>query len=162
MSFIEPLRREGENVRITDLLKKDSVKTGMLIDSKEEAIEMLIDLHEKAGNLNDREEYRKGILEREETGSTAIGEGIAIPHAKSDAVKNAGLTAMTVPDGVDYQAPDGKPSNILFMIAAPVDGDLHLEVLSRLMTLLMDMDLRQELLKAKNPDEFIEAIDRKE
>lgn len=149
-------------MRITDLLKKASVKTGVTIGSKEEAIEMLIDLHEKAGNLKDREAYKAGILAREETGSTAIGEGIAIPHAKSDAVKNAGLTAMTVPDGVDYQAPDGNPSNIIFMIAAPVDGDLHLEVLSRLMTLLMDMDLRQELLQAKSADEFIAAIDRKE
>ncbi len=149
-------------MKITDLLKKSSIKTGVKLGSKEEAIEMLIDLHEKAGNLNDREQYKEGILAREATGTTAIGDGIAIPHAKSEAVKQAGLTAVTVPEGVDYQAPDGKPSNILFMIAAPVDGDLHLEVLSRLMTLLMDMDLREELLKAADADEFLAAIDRKE
>lgn len=149
-------------MRITDLLKKESIITGVQIDSKEEAISRLIDLQEKAGNLADKEAYRQGILKREEEGTTAIGEGIAIPHAKSSAVKQAGLAAMTVPEGVDYQAPDGKPSNILFMIAAPVDGDLHLEVLSRLMTLLMDMDLRRQLLEAEAPEDFIKAIDLKE
>lgn len=149
-------------MRIIDLLKKESIIPGAQVASKEEAISTLIDLHEKAGNLIDKEEYRRGILSREEEGTTAVGEGIAIPHAKSAAVRQAGLTAITVAEGVDYQAPDGKPSNILFMIAAPVDGDLHLEVLSRLMTLLMDMDLRESLLKASSPEEFLEAIDNKE
>ena len=135
-------------MRICDLLKKNSVKTGIKINSKEEAIDLLIDLHDKAGNLISPQEYKKGILEREEIGTTAIGEGIAIPHAKSNAVKCPGLTAVTVPEGVDYQAPDGMPSKIIFMIAAPVDGNLHLEVLSRLMTLLMDMELREELMNA--------------
>lgn len=149
-------------MRIIDLLKNTSIMTGIKSNSKEDVIEQLIDLHEKAGNLNDKDEYKKGILAREATGTTAIGEGIAIPHAKSDAVKTAALTAVTVPEGVDYQAPDGNPSKIIFMIAAPVDGDLHLEVLSRLMTLLMDNDLRDELLKASNAEEFLAAIDRKE
>ena len=149
-------------MRISDLLKTTTVKTGMQISSKEEAIDMLIDLHDKAGNLKDKEQYKDGILTREASGTTAIGDGIAIPHAKSEAVKNAGLAAITVPAGIDYGAPDGKPSNIVFMIAAPVDGDLHLEVLSRLMTLLMDMDLREELLNAADADEFINAIDMKE
>lgn len=149
-------------MRIIDLLKPESVITGSQIKSKEEAIETLIDLHQKAGCLSDRAEYRKGILAREAEGTTAIGEGIAIPHAKSAAVRKAGLAAMTVPEGVDYQAPDGQPSKILFMIAAPVDGDLHLEVLSRLMTLLMDDKLRGELLAASDAKEFINAIDRKE
>ena len=149
-------------MRICDLLKKNSVKTGIKINSKEEAIDLLIDLHDKAGNLISPQEYKKGILEREEIGTTAIGEGIAIPHAKSNAVKCPGLTAVTVPEGVDYQAPDGMPSNIIFMIAAPVDGNLHLEVLSRLMTLLMDMELREELMNASDADEFLAAIDRKE
>ena len=134
----------------------------MQISSREEAIDMLIDLHDKAGNLKDKKLYKEGILAREASGTTAIGDGIAIPHAKSKAVRNAGLAAITVPEGVDYGAPDGKPSNLVFMIAAPVDGDLHLEVLSRLMTLLMDMELREELLGAANVDEFINAIDRKE
>lgn len=149
-------------MRICDLLKKNSVKTGIKINSKEEAIDLLIDLHDKAGNLISPQEYKKGILEREEIGTTAIGEGIAIPHAKSNAVKCPGLTAVTVPEGVDYQAPDGMPSKIIFMIAAPVDGNLHLEVLSRLMTLLMDMELREELMNASDADEFLAAIDRKE
>lgn len=146
-------------MRITDLLKSESIMIGASASSREEAISILVDLHEKVGNLRDKEVYRKGIMAREEQGTTAVGEGIAIPHAKSDAVKQAGLTAITVPQGVDYQAPDGKPSNILFMIAAPMDGDLHLEVLSRLMTLLMDMELRENLLKAKNPDEFLNVLD---
>ena len=149
-------------MRISDLLKTTTVKTGMKISSREEAIDMLIDLHDKAGNLKDKKLYKEGILAREASGTTAIGDGIAIPHAKSKAVRNAGLAAITVPEGVDYGAPDGKPSNLVFMIAAPVDGDLHLEVLSRLMTLLMDMELREELLGAANVDEFINAIDRKE
>ena len=149
-------------MRISDLLKTTTVKTGMQISSREEAIDMLIDLHDKAGNLKDKKLYKEGILAREASGTTAIGDGIAIPHAKSKAVRNAGLAAITVPEGVDYGAPDGKPSNLVFMIAAPVDGDLHLEVLSRLMTLLMDMELREELLGAAYVDEFINAIDRKE
>lgn len=149
-------------MRIIDLLKKESIVPGAEITSRAEAIDLLIDLHEKAGDLTNKAEYKKGILKREEEGTTAIGEGIAIPHAKSEAVKQAGLTAITVPGGVDYQAPDGKPSNLLFMIAAPLDGDLHLEVLSRLMTLLMDMELREDLLKAKTPEAFLLAIDQRE
>ena len=149
-------------MRISDLLKTTTVKTGMQISSREEAKDMLNDMHDKAGNLKDKKLYKEGILAREASGTTAIGDGIAIPHAKSKAVRNAGLAAITVPEGVDYGAPDGKPSNLVFMIAAPVDGDLHLEVLSRLMTLLMDMELREELLGAANVDEFINAIDRKE
>ncbi len=149
-------------MQICDLLKKTAIKTGVNINSKDEAIEMLIDLHNKAGNITDAEQYKKDILARESLGSTAIGDGIAIPHAKSESVGHAGLAAIMVPEGVDYGAPDGKPSNLIFMIAAPLDGDLHLEVLSRLMTLLMDMELRKELLDAKDAREFMEAINRKE
>lgn len=149
-------------MRIVDLLKKESIIPGAEVHTKAEAIDLLIRLHDEAGNLNDKEEYKRGILAREEEGTTAVGEGIAIPHAKSQAVKQAGLTAITVPQGVDYQAPDGKPSTILFMIAAPQDGDLHLEVLSRLMTLLMDMELRNALLNAKTQEAFLRAIDQKE
>lgn len=149
-------------MQISDLLKTTFIKTCMQIISRDEAIETLIDLHNKAGHISDIKQYKKDILAREALGTTAIGDGIAIPHAKSEAVDHAGLAAITVPEGVDYGAPDGKPSNIIFMIAAPLDGDLHLEVLSRLMTLLMDMDLRKELLSAKNADEFIDAITRKE
>lgn len=146
-------------MRIVDLLKKESIQLNASPKSKSDAIEMLIDLQVKGGNIADREEYKKGILAREEKGSTAVGEGIAIPHAKSEAVKAPSLAAMTVPDGVDYEALDDEPSNLLFMIAAPNDGDVHLEVLSRLMTILMDEDFREKLLNASDKDEFLKVID---
>ncbi|WP_337670716.1 fructose-specific PTS transporter subunit EIIC [Ruminococcus bicirculans (ex Wegman et al. 2014)] len=146
-------------MRIVDLLKKESIQLNASPKSKSDAIEMLIDLQVKGGNIADREEYKKGILAREEKGSTAVGEGIAIPHAKSEAVKAPSLAAMTVPDGVDYEALDDEPSNLLFMIAAPNDSDVHLEVLSRLMTILMDEDFREKLLNASDKDEFLKVID---
>ena len=149
-------------MRITDLLKKDSISLNHALGSKSEAIDALIELHVKAGNLNDKETFKEGILAREAQGSTAVGDGIAIPHAKSSAVKQAGLAAITAPSGVDYESLDGKPSNILFMIAAPEDGNLHLEVLSRLMTILMDEAFRVDLLSAKTKDEFLSIIDKKE
>lgn len=146
-------------MRITDLLNKESILLGGAPKSKSEAIDMLVELQVKGGNIADKEEYKKGILAREEKGSTAVGEGIAIPHAKSEAVKAPSLAAMTVPAGVDYEALDDEPSNLLFMIAAPNDGDVHLEVLSRLMTILMDEDFRAKLLNAKDKDEFLKIID---
>ena len=146
-------------MRIVDLLSKESILLGGAPASKPEAIDLLIDLQVKGGRIADVEEYKKGILAREEKGSTAVGEGIAIPHAKSEAVKAPSLAAMTVPDGVDYEALDEEPSNLLFMIAAPNDGDVHLEVLSRLMTILMDEDFRAKLLAAKDADEFLQIID---
>ena len=146
-------------MRITDLLSKESILLGGSPKSKSEAIDMLVELQAKGGNIIDIEEYKKGILAREEKGSTAVGEGIAIPHAKSEAVKAPSLAAMTVPEGVDYEALDDEPSNLLFMIAAPNDGDVHLEVLSRLMTILMDEDFRAKLLNAKDKDEFLKIID---
>lgn len=149
-------------MRIVDLLSKDSIKLNAAPKSKPEAIDMLIDLQVKGGKIADKEAYKAGILAREEKGSTAVGEGIAIPHAKSEAVKAPSLAAMTVPEGVDYEALDDEPSNLLFMIAAPNDGDVHLEVLSRLMTILMDEDFRENLLKAKDADEFLKVIDEME
>ena len=149
-------------MRIVDLLKKESILLNGSPKSKSEAIDMLVDLQVKGGNIADKEEYKKGILAREEKGSTAVGEGIAIPHAKSAAVKAPSLAAMTVPDGVDYEALDDEPSNLLFMIAAPNDGDVHLEVLSRLMTILMDEEFRAKLLNAKDKDEFLQIIDSME
>lgn len=149
-------------MRITDLLKKESILLHADIHEKQAAIDTLIDLHDKAGNLSDKDEYSRGIMAREAESTTAVGEGIAIPHCKSPAVKNPGLTVMTVDGGIEYGAPDGQPSNLLFMIAAPMDGDLHLEVLSRLMTLLMDLDLRKTLLEADSAEEFLAAIDKAE
>ena len=149
-------------MRIVDLLKPEAIRLNQSLADKPEAIERLIALHETVGNISDKEVFREEILKREGLGSTAVGEGIAIPHAKSVTVSTPGLAAITAPDGVDYGAPDGKPSDILFMIAAPLDGDLHLEVLSRLMTLLMDETLRSALKAAKTPAEFLSAIDRME
>ena len=149
-------------MKIIDLLKKDAIALNVSLTDKEEAIDKLISLHEKAGNLADKAAYKEAILAREAQGSTAIGEGIAVPHAKSDSVKTPGLSAITVPNGVDYGAPDSKPSDILFMIAAPVDGDLHLEILSRLMVMLMEPEFCAALRGAKTTDEFLEIIDKKE
>lgn len=149
-------------MRIVDLLNKESILLGASPKSKSEAIDILVDLQVKGGNIADREEYKKGILAREAMSSTAVGEGIAIPHAKSEAVKAPSLAAMTVPEGVDYEAMDDEPSNLLFMIAAPNNGNVHLEVLSRLMTLLMDEDFRAKLMAAKDVDEFMAAVDAAE
>lgn len=149
-------------MRITDLLKKEAIELGASVSTKNEAIDKLISLHEKAGNLNDVQAYKAAILERENQGSTAIGEGIAVPHAKSESVKVPGLSAITLPNGVDYGAPDGKASDILFMIAAPLDGDIHLEILSRLMVMLMEPEFCADLRKAATADEFLQIIDKKE
>ncbi len=146
-------------MRIVDLLSKESIMLNGTPKTKSEAIDMLVDLQVKGGKIADKAEYKKGILAREQMSSTAVGEGIAIPHAKSTAVKAPSLAAMTVPGGVDYEALDEEPSNLLFMIAAPNDGDVHLEVLSRLMTILMDEDFRAKLISAKSKDEFLKIID---
>ena len=149
-------------MKISDLLSKSSIALNLKLSSKADAIDTMVKLHDEVGNISDVAVYREAILKRESEGSTAVGDGIAIPHAKSDAVKKPGLVAVTAPDGVDYEALDGNLSNILFMIAAPNDGDLHLEVLSRLMTLLMDADFRANLLAAKDEEEFIKVVDEAE
>ena len=149
-------------MRITDLLKPKAIEIGAKVKDKEAAIEKLVSLHDKCGNLKDKAEYKKGILKREEMGTTAIGMEIAIPHAKSEAVKAPALSAITVPDGVDYGSPDGEPCKLIFMIAATTDGDVHLEVLARMMQMLMDMDFTAKLKKAKDAQEFLKLIDEKE
>jgi PTS system fructose-specific IIC component len=148
-------------MRITELLSKQSIALGVKVDSKDAAVDYLVDLHNKAGNISDKAVFKEGILKRESEGSTAIGEGIAIPHSKNAAVTRPALAAMTVPAGVDYDALDGQPSNLFFMIAAPESGsDVHLEVLSRLSMLLMDENFRAELLAAKSKDAFLAVVDK--
>jgi len=149
-------------MRITDLLKKDGIALGVSPKSKREAIDKLVALHQKCGNLKDQAAYKEGILAREKMGTTAIGMEVAIPHAKSEAVKAPALTAITVPDGVDYEAPDGAPCKLIFMIAATLDGDVHLEVLARLMQMLMHEDFTAKLKAAKTPAEFLKIIDDQE
>ena len=150
-------------MRITELLQDATIELGVKVGSKEEAIDHLIDLMVKGGNITDREEYKKGILAREATGTTGIGGGIAIPHAKNKAVSKPGLASMTVPEGVDYKAMDGEPSDVFFMIAAPAEeSDLHLEALARLSTILMDSEFKASLLHAKTKEEYLHLIDQKE
>lgn len=150
-------------MRITELLKKESIELGVKVSGKEEAIDKLIGLMAAGGRLNDRAGYKEGILAREALGSTAVGEGIAIPHAKVAAVKEPGLAAMVVPDGVDYEAFDGSLANLIFMIAAPEgEADVHLEALSRLSTLLMDPDFKNDLIHAESKEDFLQLIDDKE
>jgi len=150
-------------MRITELLKKEGILLNIASESKDEAFEILIDLQEKSGNISDREEYKKAIFAREAQGTTAIGEGLAIPHAKNKAVKTPGLVAITVPGGVDCNSMDGEPTNLIFMIAAPENGgDVHLEVLANLNKILMNPAFRAKLLAAKTPEEFIKIIDQTE
>lgn len=150
-------------MRITELLKPESIALGVASGSKEQAIDQMIELMEKGGRIVDKAGYKEGILAREQLGSTAIGEGIAIPHAKVAAVKEPGLAAMVVPDGVDYDAFDGSLANILFMIAAPEgEADTHLEALSRLSTLLMVPGFKDSLIQAKSKEEFLAVIDKAE
>ena len=149
-------------MRITDLLKPTAIELNANVSSKSEAIDKLIALHEAAGNLTDSEKFKEDILRREEHSTTAIGEGIAVPHAKSSAVKTPSLSFITVPAGVDYSAPDGKKTDLLFMIAATEDGDKHLEILSRLMVMLMDADFTNAVRNAKSAEELLKLIDDKE
>lgn len=149
-------------MRITDLLKKNGIALNVNVTDKSAAISKLVSLHEKCGNLKDTAAFKEGILKREEMGTTAVGMEVAIPHAKSDAVKAPALTAITVPNGVDYGAADKKPCKLIFMIAATTDGDVHLEVLARLMQLLMDEEFTAKLKTAKTADEFLSIIDAKE
>ena len=150
-------------MKITDLLKKEGISLGLKPADKAEVIDIMVGLHDKAGNLNDKAGYKAAIEAREAQGSTAVGMGIAVPHAKTDAVKKPGLTAITVPEGIDYECADGTDSNLFFMIAAPAGAaDTHLEVLAGLMTMLMDPEFSQSLLAAKTPEEFLALIDAKE
>lgn len=147
-------------MKITDLLNKDAIKLNGIANSKQDTINKLVDLMAKNGNLTDKEKYKEVVLKREEEGSTGIGEGIAIPHGKTDAVSKPGLSAMVINDGVEFDSLDGQPAKLLFLIAAPNTKDnVHLDVLSRLSTLLMDTEFRKSLMEAKTPEEFLRCID---
>ena len=150
-------------MKITDLLKLESIALNPEVSSKSEALDTLVDLMDKSGNLNDKAAYKKAVLARESLSTTGIGEGIAIPHAKTAAVSKPGLAAMVVKKGVDFESLDGEPANLFFLIAAP-DGesDLHLEVLARLSRLLMNPDFKQSLLNASSKEEFLKLIDEAE
>ena len=150
-------------MKITDLISEEAIQINGVANSKNEVIDKMVDLMTKNGNINDKEKYKQAVLKREEEGTTGIGEGIAIPHGKSDAVSKPGLSAMVVPNGVEFNSLDGQPAKLLFLIAAPNTKDnVHLDVLSRLSTLLMDTEFRSALLNAKSPKEFLACIDRAE
>ncbi len=150
-------------MKITDLLSKDSIELNVVAKDKNDIINQMTQLMLKTGRINDADKYKELVLKREEEGSTGVGEGIAIPHGKGDCVTEPGLVAMVVPDGVEYDALDGKPVNLLFMIAAPNTSDnVHLDVLSRLSTMLMDTDFKNKLISAKSKDEFLDIINEAE
>lgn len=150
-------------MRITDLLKANGIALNAQVASKAEAIDTLVDLMVTTGNISNKEEYKNAVLAREASSTTGIGEAIAIPHAKSAAVKSAGLAAMVVKDGVDYESLDGQPAKLFFLIAAPdTSADLHVAVLSRLATILMDSDFKNGLINAASIDEFLKLIDETE
>ena len=150
-------------MRVRDLLSPSCIDLNGIASSKTNAIEKMVDLMEKRGNLTNKEVYKKGVFAREEESTTGIGEGIAIPHCKSDAVKEPGLAAMVLPEGVEYDALDGDPVNLIFLIAAPNTKDnVHLDVLSRLSTLLMDEKFVSDLRAAKSPEEFLDIIEKAE
>ena len=147
-------------MKITDLLKPEGIKVGAQAASQMDAIDQLVALQDASGNINDKEGYKKGILAREAEFSTAVGDGIAIPHAKVAAVSRPGLAAMTVPGGVDWNAPDGEPADLMFMIAAPEgEANTHLEMLANLSAMLMHADFANALRAAKTPQEFLKVID---
>lgn len=150
-------------MRINDLLKPEAIKIGGAAASKEDAIDKLVALMCNEGNVVDVEGYKAAVRAREAESTTALGEGIAIPHAKTAAISAPGLAAMTLPDGVDYDSPDGRPTNLMFLIAAPdTKADVHLEVLARLSMLLMDEQFRDDLRAARTSEEFRAVIDKAE
>lgn len=150
-------------MKIIDLLDDKSIRLNAEVHSKKEALDTLVDLMDASGKLNDIDTYRKGVYAREEEGSTGIGEGIAIPHCKSAAVNQAGLAAMVVPKGVEFDSLDGEPANLFFLIAAPDTADnVHLDVLSHLSVLLMDPDFTGKLREAETVEEFKKVIEMAE
>ena len=150
-------------MKITDLLKPQSILLNASPTNKVDAIYTLGDLMDKGGNLSDKAEYLQAVFAREESGSTGLGDGIATPHAKSAGGKEAGLAAMVVPNGVDFDALDGQPSRLFFMIAAPEGAaDTHVEVLSKLATMVIDPDFKNALIQAATVDRFLELITAKE
>ncbi|WP_085505858.1 PTS fructose transporter subunit IIABC [Thalassobacillus devorans] len=150
-------------MKITDLLKKDTILLDLSAHSKAEAIDELVSKLDQAGRLNDKQGFKEAILEREAQSTTGIGEGIAIPHAKTSAVKEPAIAFGRSSEGLDYESLDGEPTNLFFMIAASEGANkTHLETLSRLSSFLMDKNFRSQLEQAKTEDEIIEAINAKE
>ena len=150
-------------MKIIDLLDDRSILLDGKAESKKAVLDQMVNLMAVSGRLTDADIYRKGVYAREEEGTTGIGEGIAIPHCKSEAVREPGLAAMVVPGGVDFDSLDGEPADLFFLIAAPdTEDNVHLDVLSRLSVLLMDSDFTGKLRSAKTVEEFKRVIDEAE
>ena len=146
-------------MKIRDLLAVESIDLNGKVTGKNEALDAMVALMAKSGKINDVEKYRKGVYAREEEGTTGIGEGIAIPHCKSDAVSRPGLAAMVIKDGVDFDALDGEKVSLIFLIAAPnTEDNVHLDVLSKLSVLLMNEEFTESLRNAKTVEEFMNII----
>ena len=150
-------------MKIIDLLDDRSVLLDGRVADKKAALDQMVELMDASGKLRDKETYRQGVYAREQEGSTGIGEGIAIPHCKSDAVIKPGLAAMVVKDGVEFESLDGQPAHLFFLIAAPnTEDNVHLDVLSRLSVLLMDEDFTNKLRQATSVSEFKQIIEEAE
>ena len=150
-------------MKIRDLLNPKSIRLNSSAASKDEVLRELVDLMAAGGNIGDKQTYLNGVRAREQEASTAVGDGVAIPHCRSEAVVRAGLAAMTIPTGVDYDAPDGEKVTLIFLIAAPATGgDVHIEALSKLSTMLLNEDFTKNLLAAKNVEEFLAVVDAAE
>ena len=148
-------------MRITDLLDVRSISLNAAPADKSQTLDAAVSLMTRSGKINDEEAYRKQVYAREEESTTGIGEGIAIPHGKCDAVEKPGLAAMVIPGGVDFDSLDGEPVTLLFLIAAPnTEDNVHLDVLSKLSMMLMDEDFTKSLRAAKTPEEFLAIIDQ--
>ena len=146
-------------MRITDLLDIRSIALDATPKSKQETLDTAVALMVKSGKITDEDAYRKQVYAREEESTTGIGEGIAIPHGKCDAVNKPGLAAMVIKNGVDFDSLDGEPVTLLFLIAAPNTKDnVHLDVLSKLSMMLMDEEFTKNLRNAKTPEEFLSII----
>lgn len=147
-------------MKITDLMSKEAIKIHGHASSKMDAIDQMVSLMNKQGNVSDKEAYKEAVIERENLSTTGMVDGIAIPYARTTAITRAGIAAMTLPEGVDYQSMDGQPTTLIFLIGAPDNGDnVHLQVLSELSTLLMDHDFCEDLKNAGTPEEFLSIID---
>ncbi len=150
-------------MKITDLLAKESIKLNATVSSKEEVLSTMVDLMDKSGKISDKKLYLDAVKAREEEGTTGVGGGIAIPHGRCSGVKQAGLAAMSIKGGVEYNALDGNPVDLVFLIAAPENsGNVHLEILSKLATMLMDDEFVQKLKDALTTEAFLEIIDKAE
>lgn len=150
-------------MKITDLLKESAVLLNVSAADKEDVLKQAVELMDKQGNIIDKDDYLKAVFAREEEGTTGVGDGIAIPHGRCEGVKEPGLVAMVIPNGVDYEALDDEPVDLLFLIAAnPQSGSAHIDILSKLSGMLMHDEFTAALKAAKTPKEFLSVIDAAE